>query len=384
VPVFSPTPLPPQRRQAPPPSFAAPVGSAGNADGASTAQAFAPFGAGSSAGVGTATAVGASLAAGTGSSAGTSSALATSSNTFPLSVSSDGHYLKQNDGTPFLICAQTTWSLAVDIPLSDINNFLTTITGQGFNSVMMNVIEHHYTTVKPPKERGGNLPFTKCLDGTTFTGSPNGTTGTNGTQGQFASDNYSNINNQAPDCTFINNTYWQAVETILDACLAHNVAVFVWAGYLGFHANDEGWMSEMVAWDNVTGAGGFTGQSWANGSKSKMWNYGAWLANRWKSYPHLVWVMGGDYGSNSQTLDTQQMSAVNNLMAGLKSVAGQASALFTAHWDRPAIATDTTLAAGLLRSQSRILRRGGRRAHPARVRPLADDPDIPRRILLRR
>jgi uncharacterized protein DUF4038/collagenase-like protein with putative collagen-binding domain len=265
---------------------------------------------------------------------------------FPLKISTSGRYLEQVDGTPFLLCADTTWSLFVDIPLSGVSSYFSTLISQGFNAVSGNAIEHHYTTVKPPKERGGLLPFTQKMDGTSYTGSPNGTTGAAGTQGQFASDNYSNINNQSPDPTFINNAYWLVVEQILDAALANNLAVLVWPGYLGFHSDDEGWLNEMVVWDAAIGAGGFTGQPWADNSKSKMWNYGAWMAARWKNYPHIIWVMGGDYGSNSQTLNTAQAAAVSNLMAGLKSVAGQQSLLFSAHWDRPALSTDTTLAAG--------------------------------------
>jgi hypothetical protein len=345
---FTPPPLPPQRRRAPPPSVQAAAGSAGSVAITSTVQAFAPFGAGSVAVTSAVAAVGASLAAGTGVAAGTLSvaAVASSSSIFPLTIDAGGRYLKKNDGTPFLICGDTTWSLFVDIPLAGINSFLATITGQGFNAVSGNAIEHHYSVVKPPKERSGLLPFTKRMDGATYTGTPNGTTSSNGTQGQFAADNYSSISTQAPDPTFPNNSYWQACETILDACLAHNVAVFVWPGYLGFHAGDEGWLQEMVVWDSVTGAGGFTGQSFANATKSKMWNYGAWLADRWKAYPHIVWVMGGDYGSGTQTLSSPESAAVSNLMAGLKSVASQQSVFYTAHWDRVSIATDTVLAAG--------------------------------------
>jgi hypothetical protein len=290
--------------------------------------------------------VGASLAAGVGGLTGAGSLAAVSNSAFPVSVSSNGRYLVHPDGTPFLLCADTTWSLFEDIPLASVNTYFATLVSQGFNAVSSNAIEHHYTLVKPPKERSGLLPFTQRMDGTSFTGSPNGTTGAAGTQGQFASDNYSNINNQAPDCTFINNAYWVNVETILNAALANGIMVLVWPGYLGFHANDEGWLNEMTVWDAVTGAGGFTGQSFANPAKSKMWNYGAWMAARWKNYPNIIWVMGGDYGSNTQTLNTAQASAVSNLMAGLKSVAGQQSLLFTAHWDRPAISGDTTLAAG--------------------------------------
>lgn len=289
---------------------------------------------------------GAELAAGAGALAGTGALAGISNATFPLAIHSSGRYLVRADGTPFLLCADTTWSLFEDIPFSGMATYFSTLVSQGFNAVSSNAIEHHYTLVKPPKERSGLLPFTQRMDGTSFTGSPNGTTGAAGTQGQFASDNYSNINNQAPDCTFINNSYWVNVETILNAALASNLVVLIWPGYLGFHANDEGWLNEMTVWDAVTGAGGFTGQSFANPAKSKMWNYGAWMAARWKNYPNIIWVMGGDYGSNTQTLNTAQASAVSNLMAGLKSVAGQQSVFFTAHWDRPAISSDTTLAAG--------------------------------------
>lgn len=290
-------------------------------------------------------AAGAALAAGAGSLGGTG-AIAGVSPTFPLTISANGRHLVTANGTPFLVCADTTWSIFVDIPLAGLGTFLSTIAAQGFNAVSGNAIEHHFSVVKPPKERGGALPFTQRLDGTSYTGSPNGTTGASGTQGQFASDAYSNINNQVPDCTFINNSYWTTLETILDACLQNNMLVFLWPGYLGFNAGDEGWAGEMVAWDAVTGAGGFTGQSFADPSKSKMWNYGAWLAARWKDYPNIVWVMGGDFGSGTHPLSGPQSTAASNLMAGLKSVSGQKSLLFTAHWDRSSLSTDTSLAAG--------------------------------------
>jgi hypothetical protein len=277
---------------------------------------------------------------------GSASAVAAGAGVFPLTVSSDGRYLKQANGTPFLICGTSAWEIGVNIPIAGLNSYLNTITSQGFNCVLMEAIAHCFTLVKPPKERGGLLPFTQRLDGSAFTGSPNGTTGANGTQGQFAADNYSNINTQAADWTFINNSYWQVIESVLDACEQHSVAVFTWPAYIGFHAGQEGWMQEMVVLDGIIGAGGFVGQSFANPTKSKLWNYGAWLANRWKNRPNIIWVMGGDYGANTQTLSTAERAAVTSVMAGMKSVAGQQSLLWTAHWDRPCLATDTNLTAG--------------------------------------
>lgn len=267
----------------------------------------------------------------------------TTSSIFPLTISSNGRHFRKNDGTPFLVCADTTWSIFVDIPLASVGSYFSTLVSQGFNALMGNAIEHHYSIVKPPKERGGLLPFTQRLDGATYTGSPNGATNTTGTQGQFGSDAYSSPSNQAPDCTFINNSYWLIIEQILDSALANNLLIFIWPGYLGFQAGDQGWMLEMTLWDSAIGAGGFTGQSFADPTKSKLWNYGAWLADRWKNYPNIVWTMGGDYGTNTNTLTTTERAAVVSLAAGLKSVTGQQSTLWTSHWDRPCISDDNLI-----------------------------------------
>lgn len=266
-----------------------------------------------------------------------------SSSVFPLTVSSNGRHFRKNDGTPFLICADSTWSIFVDIPLTSVSAYFSALVSQGFNALMGNAIEHHYSIVNPPKERSGLLPFTQRLDGAAYTGSPNGATSTTGTQGQFGSDAYSSPSTQSPDCTFINNSYWLVIEQILDTALANNLLIFIWPGYLGFQGGDQGWMLEMTLWDAVIGAGGFTGQSFADPTKSKLWNYGAWLAARWKNYPNIIWTMGGDYGTNSNTLSTTERAAVVSLVAGLKSVTGQQSTLWTTHWDRPCISDDNLI-----------------------------------------
>ena len=260
---------------------------------------------------------------------------------FPLTVSSNRRHLRKNDGTPFLICGDSTWSLSVNLSAADQITFLDDCVAKGITSVMFNAIEHHYSVVKAPKDVDGNLPFTLTMNGATYTGSPNGTPAASGTQGQFSADAYANINNQAPDPTQIGSTYWNRVDALLSACLARNIAVFVWPMYLGFHGNQEGWISELVVWDAVIGAGGFTGQSFADPTKSKLWNYGAWLAARWAAYPNVIWVAGGDYGSGSQSLSAGQAAAVKSCIDGIKSQ--QPNALWTAHWDRPCISDDTAI-----------------------------------------
>ncbi len=263
---------------------------------------------------------------------------------FPLTVDINGRFLRQSDGTPFLICGDSTWSIGVNLSAADQATFLDDCVARGITCVMANAIEHYYSVVKPPKDIDGNLPFTQRMDGASYTGSPNGTDGTSGSQTtQFAADPYTNIGNQAPDPTFINNTYWNRFDAFISACLARNIAVFIWPMYLGFHGNHEGWISELVVWDAAIGAGGFTGESWADPTKSKLWNYGAWLAARWSSYPNIVWVAGGDYGSGSQSLNAAQAAAVKSCIDGIKSVTSALSSLWTAHWDRPCISDDTAI-----------------------------------------
>jgi len=261
---------------------------------------------------------------------------------FPLSVDvTTGRFLRQVNGTPFLICGDSTWSLSVNLSAVDQATFLDDCVARGINCVMSNAIEHCFSVVKPPKDVDGNLPFTQRLNGASYTGSPNGTTDTNGTQGQFAADNYSSISTQAPDPTFFNSAYWNRVDALISACLVRNILIFIWPMYLGFHGGQEGWISEMEQWDAVIGAGGFTGQSFADPTKSKMWNYGAWLGARWAQYPNIVWVAGGDYGTNGQTLTAPQTAAVKSCIDGVKSQ--QPNSLWTAHWDRPCKSDDNLI-----------------------------------------
>ena len=267
---------------------------------------------------------------------------------YPLSVSSNGRFPQSPDGTPYPIKMDSTWYAEFNLDPTDQNTYFANRQSKGFTAILHTLIEHIGTLNKPPLDFNSVLPFTKRLDGGTYTGSPNGTTTANGNSGQYSADPYSNINNQSPDFTYPNSTYWNTFKTFVALCRTYNYVVFLFPAYVGFSGDDEGWMGEMVANDAVIGAGGQTGQSYADPSKSLLWNYGAYVANFFKSVDNIIWVMGGDYGSggSSGTFTAPQKAAVNSLMAGMKSVAGQSSNLFTAHWSRPSLASDVTLSAG--------------------------------------
>jgi hypothetical protein len=260
---------------------------------------------------------------------------------FPLVISTDHRSLQDQNGVPFPILGDAGWEAPTNLSLADQGVYLDDRAAHGFNAVLIEAIEHKFTVVTPPKDLAGNLPFTRRLDGNAFTGSPSGMTTNGGTNGQFAPDPYQDITKQAPDFSYPDPNYFATLDGFIDLCAQKGFLVLLFPAYVGYGGGDEGWMSEMVANDAVIGAGGFQGQPFADAGKSRMWNYGAWIADRYRAADNIVWVYGGDYGGYTQP----QKTAVDDLMAGAISVKGK-SVLRTAHWARRSLASDITFTAG--------------------------------------
>lgn len=272
---------------------------------------------------------------------------------FPLKVSSNARYLVDQNSTPFPILGDSAWEVPHNLVPADQDTYFADRASRGFNAVIIEAIEHKFTTKKPPMDFASNLPFTRRLDNATYTGSPNGTTSTAGTgtivQGPtFGADPYSNINAQAPDFTYPGSAYWAEMDAYVGRAASRGMVVFMLPAYVGWGGGDEGWMQELVANDAVIGAGGFAGQPWANASKSRVWNYGAWLANHYAAYSNIVWILGGDFGS----FNAAQSASLTSLITGMKSVSGQKSTLWSAHWARPSFGSDLSQFAGLLDLES--------------------------------
>ena len=272
---------------------------------------------------------------------------------FPLSVASNRRYLQDAKGAPFPILGDAGWEASHNTDRAGQRVYIADRVSRGFNSVLAITIDHKSTVNKPPRDFAGNLPFSKRLDGQAYTGSPNGTTSANGSSLQYAADPYHEIKAEAPDLTYPGPAYWTQLDGFISDCASQGVAVFLFPAYVGFGGGDEGWMKEMIANDAIAGAGGFAGQGWADAKKSKLWNYGAWLAQHYATSPNIVWVLGGDFGiGGNGTFSTVQAAAVNSLIAGMKSVSAQQSTLWTAHWARPSLATDVAQFTSLIDLQS--------------------------------
>jgi hypothetical protein len=243
----------------------------------------------------------------------------TASVTFPLVASADRRYLQDQGGQPFPILGRTSWAI-VSLGVSDYESYLDDTAAKGFNAIELWGIYADSNSNNRPYSGNGQLPFTKRLDGQAWTGS-------------FS---YSNINNEAPDLTQPNESYWAHLDGILNYAASKGVLCFLFPAYVGYGGSlDDGWMQIMVA----------------NGT-TRMASYGAWVANRYKSYANIVWMLGGDMGTGSSTFSSSQLAAEQALLSGLKSVSAQQSTNFCAEWAGDSIYTtisDATLkAAGTL------------------------------------
>lgn len=69
---------------------------------------------------------------------------------FPLKTSENGRFLIDQKGESFLVVGDTAWSLIAQLSDADIDRYLEDRQNRGFNSIIVNLIEHKFST-NPPK-----------------------------------------------------------------------------------------------------------------------------------------------------------------------------------------------------------------------------------------
>ncbi len=78
---------------------------------------------------------------------------------FPLSISSDSHYLADKSGNPFLINGDTPWGLMVQPTTPIAKYYIDNRAGLGFNTLVTYLLDHEEGTYKP-NNIYNNPPFT--------------------------------------------------------------------------------------------------------------------------------------------------------------------------------------------------------------------------------
>jgi hypothetical protein len=190
---------------------------------------------------------------------------------FPLAVSSNGRYLQQADGTPFLIHGDTPWSLMVQFSDASGVAYIEDTAAKGFTAILFNFKEHNFSMQSPAYEN--------------VDGDPPLVTMTNYGSG-------------------INANYGARGDLFYDTCIANNIVPCINPAYLGISGSEEGWDTEVAA-----------------ESDADLQAYGAALATR---YPFAIWVMGGDADPAGALLAKQWQ-----IVVGIRSV--DPNAIITAH-----------------------------------------------------
>lgn len=182
------------------------------------------------------------------------------------------------DGTPFYITGDAGASMAVQLTTSEVASYLADRATKGVTAVWVSMIEHLFSDNTPAwKNKAGDVPFS----------------GTIGAELDF---------------TTPVTAYWNMVDYIIGKARDLGIVVLAFPCYLGSGMGLEGWASAVTA----------------NGA-ANMTTYGSFIGNRYKNFPNIIWVIGGDTPPNTPTDLTVHM---NNLANAIKAVAPQ---LMTAH-----------------------------------------------------
>ncbi len=194
---------------------------------------------------------------------------AASAPAFPLRVAAGGTYLEDSGGRPFLLQGDTAWSLIVQLRFEEAENYLQDRRARGFNSLLVNLIEHKYAA-RAPANIYGDPPFVG--------------------RGGFSDPN---------------EAYFAHADRILRRTAELGFLVLLAPAYIGYGGGDEGWYRSMLA-----------------AGPSRLRAYGDYVGRRFGNRDNIMWVHAGDF-------DPPERSSVLSVAEGI--LRHDRTALNTAH-----------------------------------------------------
>jgi hypothetical protein len=160
---------------------------------------------------------------------------------YPLKVGPTRRYLVDQNNVPFLIHGDTPWSLIVELSEPDAELYLENRRQKGFNSVIVNLIEHKFSS-NPPNTLAGDPPFL--------------------TPGDFSTPN---------------EKYFAHADWVIRQAADRGIQILLAPCYLGYKGMDEGWYEEVKA-----------------AGPDKCRAYGRTIGTRYRNFDNLIWLIGGD------------------------------------------------------------------------------------------
>jgi hypothetical protein len=174
---------------------------------------------------------------------------------YPLRIGGSGRYLVDQNNLPFLIIGDSPQSLIGNLGAADREMYLADRQAHGFNTVWINLVCNSYTGCK--------------ADGTTYDGVAPFT--------------------KPGDLATPNETYFARADAAIRDAARHGLVVFLDPIETG------GWLATLRA----------------NGA-AKAFRYGAYLGQRYRDFPNIVWLSGNDFGSWTSAQDEAVVLAVAN------------------------------------------------------------------------
>jgi hypothetical protein len=175
------------------------------------------------------------------------------------------HIVNTFTNKPVFVTGEAAFSMIGQLSNSDIETYFADRASRGFNLVWIGAVDNTYCN-NPPNNALGLAPFS----GSPFT------------------------NMQEP--------FFSHLDYVIQRAASYGITVLLNPAFAGNNCSqDAGWCPEMQAASDAT-----------------MMAYGAYLGKRYKSYPNIVWLIGGDANIPSQGNATK--SKLNDIAVGIKSV----------------------------------------------------------------
>lgn len=178
---------------------------------------------------------------------------------YPLKAGADRRHLVDQSGAPFLVQGDAAWSLISGLRKEDAEKYLEARRRQGFNSIIVNLIEHHFNG---PVDRYGDGPFL--------------------TRGDFSTPN---------------EKYFAYADWVIKKAGEKGIQVFLAPIYLGYMGTEEGWIEELKA-----------------GGPEKARAWGQYVGKRYRDFDNLIWMIGGDRNPN------ETRAEIDAVARGIKEV----------------------------------------------------------------
>jgi hypothetical protein len=196
---------------------------------------------------------------------------------FPLKLSPNGKYLTDIKNQPFLVKEISAWGLIQALSGKDEAAFIDSVKKKGFNTLLVSIISFDTRFAGNPPNWQGISPFKTKWDFSTY-----------------------------------NTAYFKHADNFLRMAKAKGMLVLLVPCYLGYKGDkNQGWWDELLSPKN---------------SVAKSRKYGEFLGQRYKDFPNIIWVAGGDNKG-----DSVWFRHMNSIIQGIKQSDGRH--LWTGHFE---------------------------------------------------